>query len=189
MCRISSGVGIKFPPSRRLPFLPTQLLKILRESFVAKGGVESYFVIHSTKQQIYKIVILNDSFLSIKTDWDSVFIKEIIPAHCASNVYGPKIDWHCIYHNEQYKRIDKAIGVIAMESFDGDLYSLIKKTPLKHRYDILTTCFHRIKGLLDNQLASTFTHTHYFCHDIRDANILYRKNQIGGVKTKTTTKK
>ena len=75
-----------------------------------------------------------------------------------------------------------------MESFDGDLYSLIKKTPLKHRYDILTTCFHRIKGLLDNQLASTFTHTHYFCHDIRDANILYRKNQIGGVKTKTTTK-
>ena len=190
--RISSSIGKGFPPSRRLPpFLPTQLLKKLKDSsFVAKGGGGIVFrSTIGTKQQVYKIVILNDSFLTIKQDWDRVFNDEIIPAHRASNLYGPKIDWHCIYHNKQHKRIDKAIGVIAMESFDGDLFSLMKKTSLKHRYDILTTCFHRIKGLLDNQLASSFDHTHYFCHDIRDANILYRKNQIGGVKKTNTNKK
>lgn len=194
--RLSSSIGIKFPPSRKLPpFLPTQLLKKLKDSsFVAKGGGGIVFRrTIGTKQQIYKIVILNDSFLSIKTDWDSVFHDEIIPAHHASNLYGPKIDWHCIYYNKKqfnknHERIDKAIGVIAMESFDGDLYSLIKKTLLKHRYDILTTCFNQIKGLLDKQLASPFDHTHYFCHDIRDANILYRKKQSGGAK-KTKSKK
>ena len=190
--RISSSIGIKFPPSRRLPpFLPTQLLKKLKDSsFVAKGGGGIVFR-HTlgTKQQIFKIVILNDSFLSIKTDWDKVFNDEIIPAHRASNVYGPKIDWHCIYHNEQYKRIDKAIGVIAMESFDGDLFNLVTKIPVDNRHNILTTCFNKIKGLLDNQLASSFDHTHYFCHDIRDANILYREKQSGGVITTNNTKK
>ena len=89
--RLSSRAK-NFPTSERFPQVPIELLKILRESsFVAKGGGGIVFR-HTlgTKQQIYKIVILNDSFLSIKTDWDSVFIKEIIPAHCASNVYGPK---------------------------------------------------------------------------------------------------
>ena len=193
---IKSSIGDRFPVSLNAPLNSNGLKKKLESLSFLGGGSGGVVFLDEKEKKVYKFISLKGGFVFKTKDWETNFINEIeLAVESSINGIGPKIYWHSIYLNYYQKpynedNIDFALGVIVMEYFHGDLITLLQKIQPMSFKNILTMCFNQIQPQLIKQLK-LLAPSHYLCHDIRGANILYQENtkKTGGGRRRKKTRR